>query len=120
MQRRGRFDLWVLCPWPETPAIRRLRSRHVCIRGRKQIARGLLARFVAGNGETGSGLVHDEADVAMAVQSAYGIVLTNERPTKDGPLQYVARKGGKVLYLKLFEPSGLSLRAFISAFHEKD
>jgi hypothetical protein len=75
---------------------------------------------LVGNAETGSGLVHDEADLALAVQSAYGIVLTDERSTKDGPLQYAARKGGKVLYLKHFESSGLSLRAFISAFHDKD
>lgn len=80
----------------------------------------LLTRFVVGNAETGSGLLRDEADLALAVQSAYGIVLTNERPTKNGPLQYAARKGGKVLYLEHFQSSGLSLRAFISAFHDKD
>lgn len=78
----------------------------------------LLEHVVIGNDETGSGLVHDEADVALAVQSNFGIVLTNERPTRKGPLQYAAQRGGKVLYLKLFEPSGLSLRAFIHAFHE--
>jgi hypothetical protein len=79
----------------------------------------LLSQFVVGNDETGSGLAVDEADLALAVQSAYAIVLTNERPTKNGPLQYAAHRGGKVLYLRDFGASGLTLRAFITAFHEK-
>jgi hypothetical protein len=79
----------------------------------------LLSRFVVGNDETGSGLVADEADLALAVHSAYAIVLTNERPTRNGPLQYAAQRGGKVLYLRDFDSTGLTLRAFIKAFHEQ-
>lgn len=61
-----------------------------------------------------SGLAGNQADAAVAVRSFDSIVLTNECKTKSGPIKLAAEKKGKVVYLKDFELSGISLADYVS------
>lgn len=63
-----------------------------------------------------SGLARDQADASLAVRSFSAIVLTNERFGKTGPLRIAKEQGGKIIHLRdEFEPSGMSLGAFVAA-----
>src|ERR1039457_5769276 len=76
-------------------------------------------QYLLGKSARNSGLTHNEADAAVAAQSFFSIALTKEKPNKPGPLRVAAEHGGKVLYLKNFDQSGLSLKDFIDAFHQR-
>ena len=69
--------------------------------------------------EKGSELTDNEADAAVAVQSFSSVVLTCEKPNTNGPLRVAAELGGKVLYLRNFDQSGLSLQEYIAKCHEQ-
>jgi hypothetical protein len=56
-------------------------------------------------------LFKNEADIALAARSMHTVVLTLDK--KRGPLKRAANKGGKILFLKGFDASGLSLSAFV-------
>jgi hypothetical protein len=75
-------------------------------------------RFLLGKGERKSGLSANEGDAAVAANSFFAVVLTNERPSKPGPLRFAAERGGKVLYLAEFAASGRSLRDYVVAFEK--
>ena len=84
-------------------------------------------QYLIGKSETHSLLTKNEGDAAVAAQSFFSMALTCERPNKSGPLRFAAEHGGKVLYLKSFEPSylngfdrsGLTLKAYITAFYQQ-
>jgi len=61
-------------------------------------------------------LAANQADAAIAVRSFDSIVLTNECKTKDGPLNFAAKKNGKVLYLSDLDLSKESLANYIRKF----
>jgi hypothetical protein len=61
----------------------------------------------------------NEADAAVAAKSFSSIVLTCEFPKKTGPLRFAAENGGKILYLVDFDPSQLTLKAYIEAFYQQ-
>jgi hypothetical protein len=65
-------------------------------------------------------LTGNEGDAAVAAQSFSSIALTRERPNKSGPLRFAAAHGGKVLYLKGFDQRGMTLKAYITAFHQHE
>jgi hypothetical protein len=73
--------------------------------------------YLLGRRETNSQLTQNEADAAVAAQSFFSIALTCEKPGKPGPLRFAAEHGGKVLYLPEIARSGLTLKAYIVAFH---
>lgn len=73
--------------------------------------------YLFGKKETNSQLTQNEADAAVAAQSFFSIVLTCENPKKPGPLRFAAEHGGKVLYLPDIDRSGLTLKAYVAAFH---
>ena len=75
--------------------------------------------FLEGRGLRKSELSNNEGDAAIAAQSFFSIALTSEFPEKRGPLRFAAEHGGKVLYLKGFDGSGQTLRAYIEAFYER-
>lgn len=71
---------------------------------------------IIGKRRTGSGLSANQADAALAAHAADAIVLTDERPTKPGPLKLAASKGAKIVYLSAqVAPSGLGLGAFLAS-----
>lgn len=74
-------------------------------------------QYLLGRPETNSQLTQNEGDAAVAAQSFFSIALTCEKPGKSGPLHFAAEHGGKVLYLPGVNQSGLTLRAYIAAFH---
>jgi hypothetical protein len=74
-------------------------------------------QYLFGRRETNSQLTQNEADAAVAAQSFFSIALTCEKPGKSGPLRFAAEHGGKVLYLPDIDRSGLTLKAYIAAFH---
>jgi hypothetical protein len=84
-------------------------------------------KYLLGKAEKNSQLTDNEGDAAVAAQSFFSIVLTCERPDKSGPLKFAAEHGGKVLYLKSYDPSylngfdrsGLTLKAYITDFYQK-
>jgi len=73
--------------------------------------------YLFGRKETNSQLTQNEADAAVAAQSFFSIALTCEKPGKPGPLRFAAEHGGKILYLPDIDRSGLTLKAYIAAFH---
>ena len=73
-------------------------------------------RLLHGKAKRPTGLGNDEADASLAVRSFDSIVLTKERPTKKGPLFLATNQGGRVIYLKNVEKSGLSLKDYIAQF----
>jgi hypothetical protein len=74
-------------------------------------------QYLLGKRETNSQLTQNEGDAAVAAQSFFSIALTCEKPGKRGPLRFAAEHGGKVLYLLEIDRSGLTLKAYIAAFH---
>jgi hypothetical protein len=46
-------------------------------------------------------------------------VLTCELPKKTGPLRFAAEHGCKILYLANFDPSKLTLQAYVEAFYRQ-
>ena len=74
-------------------------------------------RFLLGKSPTNSQLTKNEGDAAVAAQSFSSIALTCERPHKPGPLRFAAERGGKVLYLKNFDQSGMNLGSYITTFY---
>jgi hypothetical protein len=75
-------------------------------------------QYLLGKKETNSQLNQNEGDAAVAAQSFFSIALTCEKPGKPGPLRLAAEHGGKVLYLPDYEQSGLTLKEYISKFHD--
>jgi hypothetical protein len=75
-------------------------------------------KFLLGKSERNSGLAVNEGDAAVAVQAFFAVVLTNERPGKQGPLRVAAEHGGKVLYLSDFRKSARSLSDYLVAFEK--
>jgi hypothetical protein len=64
-----------------------------------------------------SGLSNDQADASLGVRSFDSIILTNERKNKAGPLRIAAEEEGQIVYLSVeFEPTGLSLGAYLTKF----
>lgn len=76
-------------------------------------------RYLLGRRETNSGLTQNEGDAAVAAQSFSSIALTCELRRTTGPLRFAAEHGGKILYLEDFDRSGLTLKAFITAFYQQ-
>jgi len=76
-------------------------------------------QYLLGKSGKNSQLTNNEGDAAVAAQSFFSIALTCEKPSKPGPLRFAAEHGGKVLYLKGFDQSGLTLKAYITAFHQQ-
>jgi len=74
-------------------------------------------QYLLGRPETNSQLTQNEADAAVAAQSFFSVVLTCENPMKTGPLRFAKEHGGKVLYLPGIDQSGMTLRAYITAYH---
>jgi hypothetical protein len=71
---------------------------------------------IIGKRATGSGLSVNQGDASLAVHATSSVVLTDESPAKTGPLKLAASKGGKIVYLSAqFEPSGLSLGAYLAS-----
>lgn len=75
-------------------------------------------QYLASEKEQGSQLFKNEGDAAVAAQSFFSIVLTCESPTKTGPLRFASESGGKVLYLKNFDPATITLRDFVEDCHK--
>jgi hypothetical protein len=73
-----------------------------------------------GDKTMGSGLIANEGDAAVAVLSFFSVVLTNERPTKNGPLRFAYENGGKVLFLRLFPEAARNLRQHFLACYDED
>lgn len=76
-------------------------------------------QYLLGKSEKKSQLTDNEADAAVAAKSFFSIVLTCELPETTGPLHFAAEHGGKILYLRDFDQSGLTLRAYIEAFYKQ-
>jgi hypothetical protein len=76
-------------------------------------------QYLLGKSEKNSQLTDNEADATVAAKSFFSIVLTCELPKTTGPLRFAAEHGGKILYLRDFDQSGLTLRAYIEAFHNQ-
>ena len=68
------------------------------------------ARSKAGN-KRKTKLYKNEADASLAARSFHSVVLTFDE--KRGPITRALNQGGKVILLKEFEQSGMSLRDFI-------
>jgi hypothetical protein len=68
---------------------------------------------------TGSGLMRNEGDAALAVLSFFSVVLTNELPGKPGPLRFAFENGGRVSYLHNFAPGRHSLRERVLICHNQ-
>ncbi|MGP8259822.1 MAG: hypothetical protein ACLQM6_07705 [Acidobacteriaceae bacterium] len=76
-------------------------------------------QYLIGRPEKNSQLTGNEADAAVAAKSFSSIVLTCELPKKPGPLRFAAEHGGKILYLANFDPSKLTLQAYVEAFYRQ-
>jgi hypothetical protein len=76
-------------------------------------------RYLLGRPERNSKLTDNEGDAAVAAQSFFSVVLTCEKPSKRGPLRFAAEHGGKVLYLKEFDSTGLTLKEYVTDFHRQ-
>jgi hypothetical protein len=76
-------------------------------------------QYLANNKEMGSELFKNEGDAAVAAQSFFSIVLTRESPKNTGPLRFANENGGKVLYLRNFDPTTMTLRAFVENCHQQ-
>jgi hypothetical protein len=76
-------------------------------------------QYLIGRPEKNSQLTGNEGDAAVAAKSFSSIVLTCELPKKTGPLRFAAEHGGKILYLANFDPSELTLQAYIEAFYRQ-
>ena len=76
-------------------------------------------QYLLGKSEKNSQLTDNEADAAVAANSFFSIVLTCEFPKTTGPLRFASEHGGKILYLRDFDQSGLTLRAYIEAFYKQ-
>jgi hypothetical protein len=76
-------------------------------------------QYLIGRPEKNSQLTDNEADAAVAAKSFFSVVLTCELPKTTGPLRFAAENGGKILYLKDFDQSGLTLRAYIEDFYKQ-
>jgi len=83
----------------------------------RQFYDAIRQQYLLGKKEKKSQLTQNEADAAVAAQSFFSIALTCEKPGKAGPIRFAAEHGGKVLYLPDIDRSGLTLRAYIAAFH---
>ncbi|MDK4739422.1 hypothetical protein PH547_11110 [Rhizobium sp. CNPSo 3464] len=57
----------------------------------------------------------NEGDVALGARSMHWVVLTNEDPSKNGPLKTAKERGGKVIFLRDVLASGKSLADYIKA-----
>ena len=75
--------------------------------------------YLFGKREMKSELTKNEGDAAVAAASFFSIVLTCESPNEAGPLRYASQHGGKVLYMKNFDPSAQTLKAYITDFYHK-
>jgi hypothetical protein len=75
--------------------------------------------YLFGKSEMKSELTKNEGDAAVAANSFFSIVLTCELPNTAGPLRYAAEHGGKILYLRNFDQSGLTLKEYIKAFYQQ-
>lgn len=73
--------------------------------------RGETKKFLHNEKVCGSGLIHNEADVSVAVCSFNSVVLTTDK--KNGPISDAAKHGGKVIYLNDFDQQPLSLKMYI-------
>lgn len=69
--------------------------------------------YLIGKSNTNSQLSRNEGDASVAVKSFYSILITCEKREKSGPIRYASEHGGKVLYLREFEKTGLTLRAYV-------
>ena len=71
---------------------------------------------ILGKRTTGSGLSANQADASLAVHATGAVVLTDESPTKAGPLKLAATKGAKIVYLSAqVAPSDLGLGGFLAS-----
>ena len=76
-------------------------------------------QYLIGKSEKNSQLTDNEADAAVAAKSFFSVVLTCELPKTTGPLRFASENGGKILYLRDFDQSGLLLRAYIETFYRQ-
>ncbi|CAM3291601.1 hypothetical protein ASTA108788_13185 [Asticcacaulis taihuensis] len=83
-------------------------------KGRGWYASQDVQSMLNGNSKRPTGLTRNQADAAVASHSFYSIVLTAEDRDKKGPIKLAANKNGKIIYLKVFGDSGLSLKNYIS------
>lgn len=73
-------------------------------------------RFLIGKSSTKSLLTKNEADAVLGASSLSSVVLTLD--LKPGPLKFAQDNGGKVLDMRPFCASRISLADFITACHE--
>ena len=73
----------------------------------------LLKRYPQGEKRPKTRLYRNEADIALAVRSLHSVVLTLDQ--KAGPLRDALGRGGKVVYLKDFNPDTSSLASLVMA-----
>lgn len=73
-------------------------------------------RFLIGKSSRKGILTGNEADSALGAASFSSVVLTCD--LKPGPLKFAQDNGGKVLDMKPFCASRISLAEFIAAYHE--
>jgi hypothetical protein len=78
-----------------------------------------IQQYLASDKEMGSELSKNEGDAAVAAQSFFSIVLTCESPKNGGPLRFANENGGKVLYLKNFDRTTMTLRDLVQNCHEQ-
>lgn len=74
-------------------------------------------QYLIGKPEKNSQLTHNEGDAAMAAKSFSSIVLTWELRKTTGPLRFAAEHGGKILYLREFDPKAQTLKSYIETFY---
>lgn len=73
-------------------------------------------KFLTGKKEKKSGLRGNHADASMAVHAPHAIILTDENPSRSGPLKLANEEGGNVVYLSAqLAPSGMSLGEFLNS-----
>ena len=76
-------------------------------------------QYLIGRSIKNSQLGDNEGDAAVAAKSFFSVVLTCEHTRKTGPLRFAAEHGGKILCLADFDPSKLTLKAYIEAFYRQ-
>jgi len=71
---------------------------------------------LVGKSVKNSQLSNNEADAALGANSLSSVVLTYD--VARGPLKFAREHGGKVLDMKMFEGSGMTLADYVVACHE--
>jgi hypothetical protein len=79
-----------------------------------------LKKYVEKKSGRPTGLAKNEADLLMVLHSENGMIITDERPDKAGPLRWAKENYGRViLFLTDAENSDLPLDKFVAKFVEQ-